>query len=606
MQFAESLAKFVQLDGEERTAGLRQFGEELQECVNALRKQRLSAADHKEFVAALARSFVLLRESEIDELTEALLQLSTVISDRGIYQAFIANQHSFEVTAPQRGNEVVILIAGRVAHARADAKFLTVLLQELLAGTRQIEKKLFYLEVYRLVVPRLARLPTYLTSILPNILKTLHLAVQKYVKTKSKSESLDQVSEWARRFLVSFEEWLLGYLLRNAEFLVELEAAARGGEDAALVRHYVVLYFLDVFQGVIEAQNQQGIFDQREIDRFVERSEALLFRVVESKQVLVDELVAQLRRGRYEEYRNPQIIEEYTPRNRYNIIAVAKYLTDLHADRGFQLAFSATYRKRLALPVLTEFFEFGGGQFQTLRAQVIAVFSDLFSEPEPAPLRELNHYDTSVAQVLVQLLEQVGFESAKDAQSRYLAAQKNLILSFDATLTARLFEQIVEKTTNLNICAFLVGELRQILIGLFRTPDAESSVLETANLERILTKILDAGSLKPIADKVDASRQIANLLLLVLKKQPLADTVSDAHVLYAHSRPRVQAFAKQFAESTLKQLDKGHAELQREKQKLEALKEVPTSQLEKLELRKAEYDILKFNLDELETQLRSQ
>lgn len=160
-----------------------------------------------------------MNEKDFEILQDDLLEFVILISDRGIYQFYLNNNKSFTIQELplRKANEISFYIIDRLICKKEnlDVNYHLIEIKSLLENTKQIEKKLILLELIRFLFSKLINknsVEKKLSDFLPLVLRTLHEGVERYVKTKSKCENLDEVSEWAKKFFTNFEKWILGFL----------------------------------------------------------------------------------------------------------------------------------------------------------------------------------------------------------------------------------------------------------------------------------------------------------------------------------------------------------------------------------------------------------
>lgn len=205
-----------------------------------------------------------------------MLTLALYLGEKQIMSRYYQNGHAFSVKEIVTKIDLALYIMSRILDCQ-DLKFQLIIIYQFLESHIPIQHKLILNELLVHILPAITSKHLHYYKLIPTILSTLQAGISKFAAYKERAKNSEEMMEDTKQFMQNFQEWCLSTVNRVSEQLVNLPEVTACKEEKqpfeekakpeTILKHYVILYFMDVFQGIIEGELNQ-VFDSEPLNKF--------------------------------------------------------------------------------------------------------------------------------------------------------------------------------------------------------------------------------------------------------------------------------------------------------------------------------------------------
>ncbi|EGR34205.1 small GTP-binding protein, putative [Ichthyophthirius multifiliis] len=326
MEFAETLVKLS--ENPDQIMPMSEFQQVLENSTTKLLTRNLKLEEAQKSLSLYIKFIPSLQQEYFEQCTDQFINFALNMTDKHIYQVFkVQYESSFGKISekPYNFNDLCLYICKRILGIK-NKQWTLYFVECRLDTTKQIERKLLLLEMLAVIAREIQSKEIYYPKILPNILRAMMDGMKKFEKYTEKFKS-DQLNADAKQFQENFENWVIDYLNRFMTFMKNLpeiknikkilspnelievdfetgQILNKNIDPKILINTFVVFFYLDVMQGITEALDESGVFNEKNVRNFLDVSQKHFLEIIPGQIELVEIFLCQLR---FNTFSNTQI-----------------------------------------------------------------------------------------------------------------------------------------------------------------------------------------------------------------------------------------------------------------------------------------------------------
>ncbi|KAL4480130.1 hypothetical protein ABPG74_020646 [Tetrahymena malaccensis] len=631
MEFLEVLEQIY--EKQEAVLG-EDFTSALEKSATSIQTQKLSPEQGRELISKYCKYVPMLEQNYFEQCTDQFIAFGLNFCDKNLYYQFkkiYSTKFDSIRDDPLNHNELALYICKRIL-AIDNKKWVLLFLQSRMEQTKTVEKKFMLLEMLAVIGKQIENKEAFYPRILPDILRAVTDGIKKFEKYQSKYKS-EELNQHAKLFQENFEGWVIDFLNRfltiiknlpeiknykkllSARDLIEVDSYTgqvqyKNAPAQTLINHYVILFYLDILQGVTEALHQQGVFDEKNVTSFLESSKKSFLEIIPGTQELVENFMYQLRYNNFSDTDISSQVTEYTPYLTYNLTGIGFFIKDLFAQKSFQVFYSAEYKLKILLPYIQIFLK-----KEPSKAELVKNFiEDLASivdecTIQPQSINNVNYFNVPLSKVIVAMFEPVGSGYEKASQQKFLEGLKKLLALFNKNCLFEIYQDMILDNENLSMSAFIFDMFRKELGESIKTQQTNSFTQyeSITNLFSVLVQKLTS-SISNLSEKssiLSSSLSTLEFILMRMKNQLTNNTTSENsdHLL---NKTRIKQFTETVKLCMTKineRLGQSFDEVTQEKKQIESAPKVDQDEQKQNDSKNELLNIIKFHAQQVEDEI---